>query len=97
MADDWTTWQGVARVRADCEDKAKDEGLAGLELFFRSQALFNERLDASPSYRERQEKWAAKQPKTSNPMRDALEAISAGHNDPRALATEVLARIDCER
>lgn len=94
MADDWHSWQGVARVRAECENQAVDEGLSGLPLFFRSQELFTARLDATPSYKQRQQKWAddqaRKNPPVKSRMQEALEAIRDGHNDPRALASQVL-------
>lgn len=88
---EWFTWQGVASIRARCEAQAQSEGLAGLELFFRAQNLFTECVASKPTYRERQAKWMAKQKPAADPLREALQAIADGHNDPRALAAEVLA------
>ena len=93
MADDWKSWSGVAQIRHECEAQAAAEGLAGLDLFFRGQQLFQERLEKRPTYRERQAAWKSKQMarvRPVDPLRAALEAIRDGHNDPRALAKEVL-------
>lgn len=92
---DWFSWEGIARIRAQCEAQAESEGLAGLRLFMRGQELFNEALAAKPTYRERQRSWRAKiQPEhaASDPLREALQAIADGHNDPRTLAKQVLSQ-----
>lgn len=94
MRSELDTWQGVANVRARCEAQAVEEGLAGLELLFRSQTLFMEAINAQPTYRERQAAWYAKQKPAPNPILDALRSIAEGHNDPRRLATEVLKQFD---
>lgn len=93
MNDDWSSWSGVAAIRQQCEARAASEGLAGLELFFRAQQLFQDRLAARPSYRERQADWRERQKqagKSCDPLRRALEAIRDGHNDPRGLARETM-------
>ncbi|GLQ26157.1 hypothetical protein GCM10007927_09600 [Sulfitobacter pacificus] len=98
MRSELDTWRGVANVRARCEAQAVEEGLAGLELFFRSQNLFMEAINAQPTYRERQAAWAAEQasknPPKSDPIVEALRQIAGGHNDPRKLALDVLSAYD---
>lgn len=89
MADDWKTWAGIAAIRADCEAQAAKEGLSGIHLFFRSQKLFSERLEAKPTYREKHAKWRdeqlAKQPAPAPKFTEAeLTYIAArfiGAND----------------
>lgn len=97
MRSEIDTWRGVARVRARCEAQAAKEGLAGVELFFRSQKLFMDAINAQPSYKQRQAAWrkeqAIKNPPAPNPLVAALREIEAGHNDPRKLAREALEHI----
>jgi hypothetical protein len=88
------TWEGVARVKARCEDQAASEGLKGFRLFFRAQDLFMKAAAAQPTYRQINERWAKEQalkhPIKPNPLIEALRQIADGHNDPRKLATEAL-------
>ena len=87
---DWFSWEGIARIRNACEKQAVDEGLDGVQLFFRSRELFDQCLAESPTYRERQEAWKAKHLKTcsnifltlSNEEIEYLTERLAGVNDP---------------
>jgi hypothetical protein len=94
MRSELNTWEEVAKVRARCEGQAAKEGLAGLELFFRSQNLFMEVVNAQPTYRQIQTEWRKEQerlhPPKPNPLIEALRQIADGHNDPRKLASDVL-------
>jgi hypothetical protein len=94
MRSELNTWEDVAKVRARCEAQAAKEGLAGLELFFRSQNLLMEAVNAQPTYRQIQTAWRKDQerlhPPKPNPMIEALRQIADGHNDPRKLASDVL-------
>lgn len=100
---DWFSHEGMARIRNHLHARAVAEGQEGIKLHFRAENLFTQALNAKPSFRERQEAWLARQEEArpmieeaSDPLRDALEAIAAGHNDPRSLAIEVLASLDQE-
>ena len=87
------TWDGMNDIKDRCDAQAAKEGLTGVEAFFRSKALLAEILDHKPTYAQRakafREKALARQ---RDPLRVALEAIAKGHNDPRALAIDVLKR-----
>ncbi len=88
---DWFSWDGIHRIKSALRDKALSEGLEGIELHFRTEALFQEALADKPSFRERQ---LARQTRTTSmrdPFHDALEQIAAGHNNPRRLAANTLA------
>lgn len=87
---DWFSWEGVNRIKRTMRDQAQKEGLEGLELHFRAEALFQKALDQKPTYRERQRAWLARVAHSQDPFREALEQIAAGHNDPRQLAIETL-------
>lgn len=52
---DWFTWRGIAKIRSACEKQAANEGLAGIELFLRSQDLFSKLLSERTNYRQRQQ------------------------------------------
>lgn len=89
------SWSGIASLRGRCEAQAASEGLAGIELFFRGQALFSESLSRFPSYKERNTAWKSKQVSVASkdPVREALEQIRDGHNDARGLAAKVLSEL----
>lgn len=87
---DWFSWEGINRIKSALREHAKSEGLDGFELHFRTEALFNEALNAKPTYRERNAAWRSKTARQPNTFRDALEQIAAGHNDPRRLAHDTL-------
>lgn len=67
-------------------------GLGGTDLYFASIGEYEARHKNDPSYRETHQKWLATSstPKPVDLIRQALEQIRDGHNDPRALAREVL-------
>ena len=72
MRSEFATWEGVAKVRARCEAQAAKEGLAGLELFFRSQNLFMEAVNARPTYRQIQTAWRKEQERLHPPKPNPL-------------------------
>ncbi|MDP5216738.1 hypothetical protein Q5Y75_05865 [Ruegeria sp. 2205SS24-7] len=87
---EWFSWPGIASIRARCEAKAQVEGIrGGLELFFRQQKLFSECLARKPTMKDRQAQRATVA-KVNDPLREALQAIADGHNDPRSLAISTL-------
>lgn len=83
----------------EIEDVLRATGVCGVELYFASIRQYETRHRNDPTFRQRQEaarargeKWVAT-PSTESPLdliRQALEQIRDGHNDPRALAHEVL-------
>lgn len=68
-------------------------GLAGADLYFASIREYQKRHANDPTFRERQQAWLATSSTPAPPdlLRQALEQIRDGHNDPRSLAREVLA------
>ena len=85
---------GYARMMEmrEIESELYATGLRGAELYFASTAKYMERHKNDPTYRERAQKWLATSctPEPVDLIRQALEQIRDGHNDPRALAREVL-------
>jgi hypothetical protein len=85
------------------EDALRSQGLSGIALHFAVVHQYEEAHKSDPSFRQRQEiarangeKWiagGASLPSDVEILRAALEAIRDGHNDPRALAREVLERV----
>lgn len=76
----------------EIERELRATGLVGADLYFATSREYEARHKGDPSYRERVQKWLAT---SSTPMpvdliRQALEQIRDGHNDPRTLAREVL-------
>lgn len=68
-------------------------GLIGADLYFASVSQYEKRHKNDPSYSERHAAWLAtlSTPAPTDLLRQALEQIRDGHNDPRTLAREVLA------
>lgn len=67
--------------------------LTGADLYFACVDQYEKRHAGDPTYKERQQQWLSKHttmPTNFSLMKEALEQIRDGHNDPRALATEVL-------
>lgn len=62
------------------------------ELHFAAIRVYEERHAGEPTYRERCA--ARRQITAPSPMREALMLIRDGHNDPRALAREILLLVD---
>ena len=95
---DWFSWEGVARIQEAAGAQATDEGATGVGHYFRQKEIFDELLDKRESYKERSARWLsgqrAKHTVPPNRLRDALQAIADGHNDPRSLAREVLDLLD---
>ena len=77
----------------EIESALRTTGLTGAELYFASVKQYETRHKDDPTYRERHQKWLATSSTPSPPdlLRQALEQIRDGHNDPRALAREALA------
>lgn len=86
----------------EIEDGLRAAGFRGVDLYFASirhyehrhkfDLTFKQRQDVA---RERGESWVST-PSTETPkdlIRQALEQIRDGHNDPRTLARDVLAAI----
>lgn len=86
---------GYAHMVEMCEIEAthRAKGLGGAELYFASVREYEQRHRSDPSYRDRVQKWLATSstPAPDNLLRQALEQIRDGHNDPRSLARDVLA------
>lgn len=80
----------------EIESELLASGLRGADLYFASVGRYEERHKDDPTYRERHHKWLATSATPDPPdlIRQALEQIRDGHNDPRALAREVLACIN---
>lgn len=76
----------------EIEDNLRSSGFSGADLYFASVRQYETRHKSDPSYREMSQKWLATQstPKPTDLIRQALEQIRDGHNDPRALARAVL-------
>ena len=74
---------------------AFDASLKGADLHFACVHEYQTRHRGDPTYRERVQKWLATSstPKPVDLIRQALEQIRDGHNDPRALARDVLAAV----
>ena len=93
---DWFSWEGIQRIRDDCDARARADGLSGLELYFRKVQLFDQALAEKPAYKERQRRWMKRQnerqSKLPHPFHDALQKIADGHNDAMGLAKRVLAQ-----
>lgn len=85
---------GYARMMEmrEIERGLRTSGLDGVELYFASIRQYEARHKDDPSYRESQKKWLATSstPAPTDLLRQALEQIRDGHNDPRAMAREVL-------
>jgi hypothetical protein len=77
---------------AEIAGRYRRQGLDGVELHFASIRHYENRHRDDPTYKERQAKWLATQVAATpiDLLRVALEEIRDGHNDPRALAREVL-------
>lgn len=92
MEDDWKTWEGVRAVREDCDRQASDEGLEGIEKFFRVQRLFEDRLNQRPSFAQKCREFRERS--ATNRVDNALTADEiewladrlAGVNDPIGVA-----------
>lgn len=80
----------------EIERDLKSSGLDGADLYFASVKQYEKRHKDDPSFRETSAKWLATQstPAPTDLLRQALEQIRDGHNDPRSLAREVLAALD---
>lgn len=76
----------------EIEGDLRASGLSGVELYFASIRQYEVNHKDDPTYRERQEGWlaTASTPAPTDLLRQALEQIRDGHNDPRSLAREVL-------
>lgn len=81
------------------EDEHRVAGLSGMELFFASIRTYEGRHKSDPTFKQKQqaarargEDWIGTPsiPSTTDLLRQALEEIRDGHNDPRALARAVL-------
>lgn len=79
----------------EIEKGLRSSGLDGTELYFASVGLYETRHKNDPTYRERHQQWLATSstPSPSDLLRQALEQIRDGYNDPRALAREVLSAV----
>lgn len=87
----------------EIEAGLRAEGLTGIALHFKAIRQYETRHAGDPSYRQRQdaarargEAWVlgASPPSSENDILiAALEAIRDGHNDPRALAAEILEKL----
>lgn len=80
----------------EIEKTLRSSGLDGAELYFASVKEYETRHKNDPSYRYRHEKWLATSstPMPPDLLRQALEQIRDGHNDPRSLARETLELIE---
>jgi hypothetical protein len=80
----------------EIEDALRTSGLHGTELHFACVRQYEVRHKDDPTYRQRQQAWLATNSVQSfrDLLRQALEEIRDGHNDPRALARQVLDTID---
>lgn len=76
--------------KIDAAMRAK--GLTGAELHFACVRQYEDNHKDDPSYRERHARWlaTASTPRPTDLLRQALEQIRDGHNDPRSLARAVL-------
>lgn len=76
------------------EAALRANGVTGIELHFAAVRTYEALHRGDPSYRERQKAWLATSTAETKPdlFRVALEEIRDGHNDPRALARQVLAQ-----
>jgi len=81
------------------EAEQRAAGLSGTELYFACIRHYEARHRGDPSFRQRQEiarvngeAWVGtpSTPSLDDLLRQALEQIRDGHNDPRSLAREVL-------
>lgn len=81
----------MGRIDAEMRNK----GLVGAELHFACVKQYEVNHKDDPSYRQRQKKWlaTASAPAPTDLLRQALEQIRDGHNDPRALARKVLSAV----
>lgn len=87
----------------EIEEGLRAKGLNGAELHFASVSAYEVRHKSDPTLRQRQD--AARSTEQAGPqakrldeiLREALEMIRDGHNDPRGLAQEVLANTSPER
>lgn len=85
---------GYAHMREmrEIEDGLRSSGIVGAELYFASVKQYETRHRNDPTYRERHQQWLATSA-TASPtdlLRQALEQIRDGHNDPRTVAREAL-------
>lgn len=91
---EWFSHEGMATIRKRCDNHAAQLTDDHLESHFLSGRFWEMCLQAKPTYAERSAAWLEKQTvktRTSvDPLRDALEKIANGHNDPRALAMAAL-------
>lgn len=87
----------------EIEATMRRRGLSGAALHFACVTQYEENHKNDPTFRQRQdaarargERWVST-PSVSSPadlLRQALEEIRDGHNDPRSLARQVLLSVD---
>jgi len=71
----------------EIEERLRANGVTGVALHFAAVAQYEKAHADDPTYRQRQQTTVQSQPDL---LRRALEEIRDGHNDPRALARQVL-------